>query len=169
MNNDADKGGVNSRSGPGRSPGKREFMREAQFMTAKPSIHQPGERDMSDNQLVIMSKEFAVSIINVCTNLKESKKGAVLINQLLRCGTSIGANVHEANYASSRADFINKLQIALKECYETDYWLDIFKESGILSFEDFSNLFDKCSKIRKILIASINTAKKNAERSEGQV
>ena len=118
---------------------------------------------MADNQLVILSKEFAVSIINTCTCLKESKKGSVLINQLLRCGTSIGANVHEANYASSKADFTNKLQIALKECYETDYWLDIFKDSGILSVEDYSSLFDKCSKIRKILIASINTAKKNTE------
>jgi four helix bundle protein len=86
----------------------------------------------------------------------------------MRCGTSIGANVHEANYASSKADFTNKLQIALKECYETDYWLDIFKESGILSFEDYSNLFGKCSKIRKVLIASINTAKKNTQKSEGQ-
>ena len=72
---------------------------------------------MTDNQLVIRSKSFAVDIINLCENLRERKKATSIINQLLRSGTSIGANIHEANYASSKADFINKFQIALKECY----------------------------------------------------
>ena len=83
------------------------------------------------------------------------------MNQLLRSGTSIGANIHEANYASSKADFTNKFQIALKECYESDYWLQLFKETKIITSEEYDDLYNKCSKIRKLLIASINTAKKN--------
>ena len=119
---------------------------------------------MADNQLVILSKGFAVDIISLCENLRERKKATAILNQLLRSGTSIGANIHEANYASSKADFINKFQIALKECYETDYWLDIFHDSKVLSDEEYSNMFSQCSKLRKLLIASITTAKKNAER-----
>ena len=117
---------------------------------------------MVDNQLVVLSKAFAVDILDLCEKVKERKKASVLISQLLRCGTSIGANIHEANYASSKADFINKFQIALKECYETDYWLDIFRDSAVVSQEDYERLFSQCSKIRKLLISSINTAKTNS-------
>ena len=116
---------------------------------------------MTDNQLVIRSKSFAVDIINLCENLRERKKATSIINQLLRSGTS--ANIHEANYASSKADFINKFQIALKECYETEYWLDIFHDARIITDEEYTDMFAQCSKIRKLLIASITTAKKNAE------
>lgn len=112
---------------------------------------------MKENLLVSLSKQFAIDIINLCLKLKDRN---VLINQLLRSGTSIGANIHEGNYAASRADFINKFQIALKECYETDYWLDIFKETKIISVDEHDDLIAKCSKIRTILIASITTAKK---------
>ncbi len=119
---------------------------------------------MADNQLVILSKAFAVDIIGLCESLRERRKATAILNQLLRSGTSIGANIHEANYASSKADFINKFQIALKECYETDYWLEIFHDSKVLSDEEYSNMFSRCSKLRKLLIASITTAKKNAER-----
>lgn len=117
---------------------------------------------MSDNQLVNLSKRFAVDIVNICTKIKEEKKVAILVNQLLRCGTSIGANIHEANYAASRADFINKLQIALKECYETDYWLELLRNTENLSEDHYKQLFIQCSKIRKILTASIKTAKSNS-------
>ena len=75
---------------------------------------------MADNQLVLLSKAFAVDIIKLCDYLVLQSKAVAVVNQLLRSGTGIGANIHEANYASSKADFINKLQIALKECYETD-------------------------------------------------
>ena len=115
---------------------------------------------MKENILVELSKCFAVDIVNVCNRIKENKKGNVLLNQLLRSGTSIGANIHEANYASSKADFINKFQIALKECYESDYWLELFKETKMITKEDYDDLYNKCSKIRKLLITSINTAKK---------
>ena len=117
---------------------------------------------MKENLLVSLSKKFAVDVINLCTELKENKKSSVLINQLLRWGTSIGANIHEGNYASSRADFINKFQIALKECFETEYWLDIFKSSGIITNEQYSTVFAKCSKLRKVLSTSTNTAKSNS-------
>ena len=116
---------------------------------------------MSDNQLVTISKAFAVEIIELCETAKNRKKATAIINQLLRSGTSIGANIHEANYASSKADFINKFQIALKECYETNYWLEIFRNSNIITDEEYADIFAKCSKLRKLLIASISTAKKN--------
>ena len=117
---------------------------------------------MADNKLVLLSKAFAVEMINLCEKIRERKKATAILNQMLRSGTSIGANIHEANYASSKADFINKFQIALKECYETDYWLDIFHDAIIINDEEFTDMFAQCSKIRKLLIASITTAKKNA-------
>ena len=115
---------------------------------------------MKDNQLVTLSKVFAVDIIKLNESMKTRGKNNAIINQLLRSGTSIGANIHEANYAASRADFINKLQISLKECYESDYWLGIFKDSGIIEQSEYDDLFLKCSKIRRMLISSITTAKK---------
>ena len=75
--------------------------------------------------------------------------------------TMNGANIHEANYAASKADFINKFQIALKECYETDYWLGLFKDTHMITETEYTDLFNKCSKIRKLLISSITTAKEN--------
>ena len=118
---------------------------------------------MSDNFLVVLSKEFAVDIIKLTSVLRKRGQFNSVIDQLLRSGTSIGANIHEGNYAASRADFINKFQIALKECFETEYWLEIFKESGILSGEEYGRMFLKCTKLRRLLSASIQTAKKNRE------
>ncbi|MCR4615269.1 MAG: four helix bundle protein [Clostridiales bacterium] len=119
---------------------------------------------MSDNQLITLSKQFSVDMINLCDAMKARGKATVIINQLLRSSTSIGANIHEANYASSKADFINKFQIALKECYETDYWIGVFYEAKILSKEEYETTFLMCSKLRKLLIASITTAKKNVKK-----
>lgn len=122
---------------------------------------------MKENLLIDLSKQFAVDVVNLCTEIKEHRKSNALLNQLLRSGTSIGANIHEANYAASKADFINKFQIALKECYETDYWLGLFKDTYIVTDDEYADMFAKCSKIRKLLIASITTAKghKAQERS----
>lgn len=114
---------------------------------------------MKENVLVDLSKQFAVEMVNLCADIKENRKSNILLNQVLRSGTSIGANIHEANYAASKADFINKLQIALKECYETDYWLGLFKDTYMITEEEYKSMFAKCSKIRKLLIASITTAK----------
>ena len=116
---------------------------------------------MKENFLVNLSKQFAVDIVNLCTDIKENRKGNVLLNQVLRSGTSIGANIHEANYAASKADFINKFQIALKECYETDYWLEILFKVGSMDESTYKTLSNKCGAIRRKLIASITTAKEN--------
>lgn len=116
---------------------------------------------MAESIMLDKAKDFAVEIINLCKEIKEIKRESVLTNQLMRAGTSIGANIHEANYASSKADFINKFQIALKECYESDYWLGFFKETEIITEEEYTAMYDKCSKIRKLLVASVSTAKNN--------
>ena len=105
------------------------------------------------------SKAFALRIIKICNEVKQNKREAVLTNQLVRSGTSIGANIREAFYAHGRADFIAKLQIALKECSESEYWLELLIESGY--YED-NAILDQCIEIKKLLIASINTAKNNA-------
>ena len=116
---------------------------------------------MSDNQLVDLSKQFAVDTIHLCENMRNRGKATAVINQLLRSGTSIGANIHEANFASSKADFINKFQIALKECYETEYWLDVFHDAEIITKTEYDYSYSQCSKIRKLLSASLKTAKQN--------
>ncbi len=116
---------------------------------------------MKENTLIELSKAFAIEIMNICREIKDNRDEQVIVNQLLRSGTSIGANIHEANYASSRPDFINKLQIALKECYETEYWLDIFKETHYLTPSEYEKFAGHCSKIRIKLTASIKTAKNN--------
>ena len=104
------------------------------------------------------SKDFALQIIKVCNEIKLSKRESVLTNQLIRSGTGIGANIREAMYAHGKADFIAKLQIALKECSESEYWLELLIESGY--FED-KRILEQCVEIKKLLISSINTAKNN--------
>ena len=108
--------------------------------------------------LIDKSKSFALAIIKVCNQIKHTKHESVLTNQLIRSGTSIGANIREAFYAHGKADFIAKLQIALKECSESEYWLELLIESGY--YEDAS-ILDQCIEVKKLLIASINTAKSN--------
>ena len=116
---------------------------------------------MAESVLRTRSKDFAKDIVFLCRRLKQNGVEGALLNQLLRCGTSVGANIHEANYAASRADFVNKLQIALKECYETEYWISIFRDTEMISDCEYDMLYSKCSKIRILLISSINTAKDN--------
>ena len=118
---------------------------------------------MKDNILLSLSKSLAVRIITITKNNNDFRINAVM-NQILRSGTSIGANIHEANYASSKADFINKLQIALKECFETSYWLDLLVSTEIITQDDYSILYNENCKIRRLLIASINTAKANIDK-----
>ena len=114
---------------------------------------------MSENLVLDLSMQFAVDIVTLCENLKGKN---ALTNQLVRSGTSIGANIHEANYAISKADFVAKMQIALKECYETEYWLKLFVKTNIIDEEVYKKLINASGKIRRILISSINTAKANA-------
>ena len=111
---------------------------------------------MADSPLLVKSKAFALDIIRVCNEIKQSKRESVLTNQLIRSGTSIGANTREAFYAHGKADFIAKLQIALKECSESEYWLELLIESG---YYGDSSVLQQCVEVKKLLIASINTAK----------
>ena len=113
---------------------------------------------MAESKLRNLSMDFSVKVINICDSIKGHYS---LINQLERSATSIGANIHEANYAHSKADFIAKLQIALKECYETEYWIELFVKSKLIEPDFAKDLFNQCGNIRRILIASINTAKEN--------
>lgn len=107
-------------------------------------------------------KEWAVELTVEVTELCDViKPKAVFANQLLRSCSSIGANAHEARYAQSRADFISKLEISLKECYETEYWLEILFKVHSLTEEQYKRVSDKCGTIRRKLIASVTTAKKN--------
>ena len=105
------------------------------------------------------SKAFALEIIKVCNEVKRAKRESVLTNQLLRSGTSVGANIREGVYAHGKADFIAKLQIALKECSESEYWLELLIESGY--YEDRA-ILEQCVEVKKLLIASIKTAKSSA-------
>lgn len=102
------------------------------------------------------SKAFALQIIRVCNEVKANRRESVLTNQLIRSGTSVGANIREAFYAHGRADFIAKLQIALKECAESEYWLELLLEAG---YYDDSQILNECIEVKKLLISSINTAK----------
>ena len=94
--------------------------------------------------------------IRVCNEIKRNQKENILTNQLVRSGTSIGANIRESFYAHGKADFIAKLQIALKECSESEYWLELLIESGYYSD---NSILERCIEIKRILISSINTAK----------
>ena len=114
---------------------------------------------MAESVLRDKSKIFAKEIIFLCREIKANHKEAVLANQLLRCGTSIGANLHEAQYAQSSKDFISKLEIAQKECYETEYWLELLFETNCISEEKYKTYLNACGAIRRMLIASLKTIK----------
>ena len=110
------------------------------------------------NQLREDSITFALSVSDICDEIKGCP---VYVNQLIRSSSSVGANLHEAKYAQSRADFISKLEIALKESSETEYWLELLYRKNKLSTEQYTCLKNQCGGIRRRLIASITTAKGN--------
>ena len=103
---------------------------------------------------------FAIRIVNLCKYLREDQKEYVLSKQLLRSGTSIGANVAEAQQAQSKADFINKINIALKEAYETNYWIRLLHATQYLNIKEYESIIADCSEMEKLLIAITKTAKK---------
>ena len=111
---------------------------------------------MADSKLRTLTIDFAVKVIRVCGEIKGHSS---LVNQLERSATSIGANIHEANYAYGKANFIAKFQIALKECYETEYWIELFVKSELMNREVAKELYNQCGTIRRMLISSIKTAK----------
>lgn len=119
---------------------------------------------MSEGIMLETAKDFAVDIVNLCRTAKETRRESVMTNQLLRSGTSIGANIHESKYAHGTADFISKMQIALKECYESEYWLELLNRTGYISEEQYKKIANTCGSIRRMLISSINTAKNNQNK-----
>ncbi len=116
---------------------------------------------MKDSELRTRVKTLALKIISVCYEIDTRKGRGVLVNQIIRSATSIGANLHEANYASSKADFISKLHISLKECSETEYWIEMLVGSGCIAEETSKDILQECGIIRRMLVKSINTAKGN--------
>lgn len=113
---------------------------------------------MAQSKLRDLSTDFPVKAIKMCETIKGHYS---IVNQMERSATSIWANIREANYAHGNPDFTAKLQIALKECYETEYWLELFVKADIVERDAASELYNQCGTIRRLLIASINTAKKN--------
>ena len=113
---------------------------------------------MTESKLRDLSMYFSVKVIKMCDNIKGHHS---LVNQLERSATSIGANIHEANYAASKADFINKFHIALKECGETEYWIEMLVGSNAISEQIAKELLQECGIIRRMLVKSITTAKEN--------
>ena len=114
---------------------------------------------MADSVLRSKSKEFAKDIFFLCRRLKQNGVEGALINQLLRCGTSVGANVHEAQYAQGTKDFISKFEIALKECNENEYWLELLYETNSISKTEFDEFQKKCIELRRMLVSSVTTLK----------
>ena len=114
---------------------------------------------MKDSILKTKSKAFAIRIVRLCQFLQKEKHEYVLSKQVLRSGTSIGANVHEAFFGQSKKDFISKLQIALKEASETQYWLEILTETDYLSQEESKSITADCIELAKLLHSSVKTAK----------
>ena len=114
---------------------------------------------MSNSPLRDKSKEFAKQIVLLCRDIKAIHKESVLTNQLLRSGTSIGANLHEAQYAQGTRDFISKLEIAQKECYETEYWLELLFDTGYIPEQQYRSIQNNCGAIRRMLISSLTTLK----------
>ena len=115
---------------------------------------------MQNKTIKELAVELVVEITAICDNIKGR---SVFVNQLLRSCSSVGANSHEARYAQSKADFISKMEIALKECYETEYWIEILFKVNAIDEATYKNLTNKCGTIRRKLIASVTTAKNRKE------
>lgn len=115
---------------------------------------------MADSVLRDKSKDFAKHIVLLCRKMKSDHVENVLITQLLRSGTSVGANVHEAQYAQGTKDFISKFEIALKECNESEYWLELLHETNSISDEEFVSFQKECIALRRMLVASVTTLKR---------
>ena len=115
---------------------------------------------MAESKLRELSMEFSVDIINLVKYLKNNHE-SVIANQIGRSGTSIGANIHEAQYAQGKKDFISKLEIALKEASETGYWLELAYRTNYIDEKQYNILSDKCAALRVMLVSSCRTAKAN--------
>ena len=113
-----------------------------------------------DNVILNKSMEFSIRIVNLYKYLQKEKKETVLSNQLLRSGTSIGANVREGIYGQSRGDFLSKMSIALKESSETEYWLELLSRTGYMNEHEYESIKKECSEIARLLTAIVKSLKK---------
>lgn len=118
---------------------------------------------MIENPLSKNSLEFAAKTIKFCIKVNESTKENIITKQLIRSSTSIGANISEANYGVSRADFISKMQTSLKEAAESEYWLKLLYKADYVKASDIEELVDLCSQLEKMLTATLKTAKSNRD------
>ena len=116
---------------------------------------------MSENVLKDKSYKFALRVVKLYQHLANEKHEYVMSKQVLRSGTSVGANIEEAGQAQSKPDFIHKLSIAQKESFETHYWIRLLRDSGILTSKSADSLLEDCAEIQKLITASIKTAKRN--------
>ena len=116
---------------------------------------------MKDNVVMDKSFAFAVKIVKLVKSIQDQKKEFILTKQLIRCGTSIGANIREGNNGESKADFIHKLSIAQKECSETIYWLELLKETNYITDEQFTSVQSSAVELIKLLTSILNTTKFN--------
>lgn len=121
---------------------------------------------MGENIILIKSKKFAVRIVKLRKYLFEECNERILSGQLCRSGTSIGANVREAIRAQSTADFLSKLQIALKEADETSYWLEVLYEAGYLREKMYVSFHEDCGELIKLLVSIINSKKNNMNQKQ---
>ena len=117
---------------------------------------------MKENKLAELSMEFSVDIIDLVKQLKSNHE-SIISNQIGRSGTSIGANIHEAQYAQGKKDFVSKLEIALKEASETGYWIELLRRTNYIDEQSYKSLSAKCTSLRVMLIASCRTAKENSK------
>ena len=119
-----------------------------------------------DSPLLTKSKQFALDIIKVCNKVKSEKRESVLTNQLIRSGTSIGANVKEGAFAQSKADFTSKMFIAQKECAETEYWLELLYQSEYINKLEFDSIYIDCQELMRLIVASTKTLQSKKEKEK---
>ena len=118
---------------------------------------------MAESIMLEKAKDLAVDVVSACRKIREQQHEFIITNQLIRCATSVGAYIHESKYGQSPADFLAKMQIALKECYESEYWLELLVRTNYLGEKEDKRLRNSCGAIRRMLVASINTKKENAD------
>ena len=118
----------------------------------------------AESTVKIKSKRFAVRIINLYECIKESKNEYVLSKQILRSGTSIGANISESECASSQKDFLNKMYIAFKECAETMYWLELLHSTQYITYDEYNSLIKDCDELKRMLSSITKTMSENLEK-----
>ena len=121
---------------------------------------------MKESEVRNRARQFAIEVVGICKQIDVRGGNGVLVNQIVRSATSIGANVYEAHYAASKADFINKLHIALKECAETEYWIDLLVGAAAIDEATANQFLQECGIIRRMLVKSINTAKASLSKEE---